>query len=60
MPKCDGFRCNLGACIPWQKVCDGKPDCREREDESVTSCVTKTNSYQQDRKYYGKNSFYAD
>ncbi|XP_043512079.1 serine protease nudel-like isoform X3 [Frieseomelitta varia] len=35
---CNGFRCNVGQCIPQSRVCDGVPDCRGREDEDSNYC----------------------
>ncbi|KOX71108.1 Serine protease nudel [Melipona quadrifasciata] len=37
-PTCNGFRCNVGQCIPRNRVCDGVPDCRGREDEDSNYC----------------------
>lgn len=37
-PSCDGIRCFLGKCIPWNKVCDGKMDCPEDDDEQPEMC----------------------
>ncbi|XP_046613613.1 serine protease nudel isoform X1 [Neodiprion virginianus] len=37
-PNCDGFRCLLGECIGWPKVCDGVPNCRDGADEDPKYC----------------------
>ncbi|XP_050596291.1 serine protease nudel isoform X2 [Bombus affinis] len=37
-PICTGFRCNIGQCIPQNRVCDGIPDCRGEEDEDTRYC----------------------
>lgn len=37
-PICTGFRCNIGQCIPQNRVCDGIPDCRGGEDEDARYC----------------------
>nr|XP_031838376.1 serine protease nudel isoform X2 [Nomia melanderi] len=36
--SCDGFRCNIGQCIPKNRVCDGVPDCRDQADEDSEYC----------------------
>ncbi|XP_076231283.1 serine protease nudel [Calliopsis andreniformis] len=35
---CHGFRCNLGQCIPLDRVCDGVADCRDHGDEDPKYC----------------------
>ncbi|XP_012280703.1 serine protease nudel [Orussus abietinus] len=37
-PSCDGFRCRLGQCVPWNQVCDGIQDCRDAADENADNC----------------------
>ncbi|CAK9811280.1 Serine protease nudel [Anthophora plagiata] len=37
-PVCNGFQCNIGQCIPQNRVCDGIPDCRDRTDENLEYC----------------------
>ncbi|XP_046741125.1 serine protease nudel [Diprion similis] len=37
-PYCEGFRCPLGKCIEWPKVCDGVPNCRNGADEDPKYC----------------------
>ncbi|KAK2585023.1 hypothetical protein KPH14_008548 [Odynerus spinipes] len=37
-PTCNGVRCNIGQCVPWDRVCDGVSDCRSGVDESVENC----------------------
>ncbi len=27
------FHCFQGGCVPWSRVCDGRPDCPNKEDE---------------------------
>ncbi|EGI57358.1 Serine protease nudel [Acromyrmex echinatior] len=36
---CDGVRCNIGQCIPWNQVCDGVMDCRDGADEKNAMCL---------------------
>ncbi|XP_054006397.1 serine protease nudel [Hylaeus anthracinus] len=36
--SCDGFRCDIGECIPHDRVCDGVPDCRDQADEDPKHC----------------------
>jgi len=36
---CDGVRCNLGQCIPWNQVCNGVTDCRDGADEENEMCL---------------------
>lgn len=39
--KCDlktEFDCGGGMCIPYSKVCDGKVDCPDSQDEPVGRC----------------------
>lgn len=38
-PHCDGTRCLLGKCIPWNKICDGIDDCPDKADEHPELCV---------------------
>ncbi|XP_011256317.2 serine protease nudel isoform X3 [Camponotus floridanus] len=38
-PTCDGVRCNIGQCIPWNQVCDDIVDCRDGSDEKDEMCV---------------------
>lgn len=42
-PVCHGKRCKLGKCVPWEKVCDGIPDCRDEQDETIKMCQERTN-----------------
>ncbi|XP_043269435.1 serine protease nudel [Venturia canescens] len=37
-PSCDGFRCPFGSCLPWDRVCNGVDDCRDRSDENPDYC----------------------
>ncbi|XP_031786377.1 serine protease nudel-like isoform X3 [Nasonia vitripennis] len=37
-PKCEGIRCSMGKCIPWEQVCDGVRECRDGADESPEHC----------------------
>ncbi|XP_071642079.1 serine protease ndl [Temnothorax longispinosus] len=36
---CDGVRCNIGRCVPWNQVCDGVADCRDGADEKNAMCL---------------------
>ncbi|XP_070512102.1 serine protease nudel isoform X2 [Cardiocondyla obscurior] len=36
---CDGVRCNIGQCVPWNQVCDGVADCRDGADEKDEMCL---------------------
>ncbi|XP_036149068.1 serine protease nudel [Monomorium pharaonis] len=38
-PQCDGIRCNIGQCIPWNQVCNGVADCRDGADEESEICL---------------------
>nr|KAF7429288.1 hypothetical protein H0235_005686 [Vespula pensylvanica] len=38
-PTCDGVRCKIGQCIPYDRVCDGVPDCRDGFDENIKNCL---------------------
>ncbi|KAL6265616.1 hypothetical protein P5V15_002410 [Pogonomyrmex californicus] len=38
---CDGIRCNIGQCVPWNQVCDDIPDCRDGADEKSEICLRK-------------------
>lgn len=40
-PFCDGVRCAIGDCIPWENVCDGINNCREALDEDQQYCRAK-------------------
>ncbi|KAL4107717.1 hypothetical protein QTP88_018013 [Uroleucon formosanum] len=42
VPFCSGKRCELGECIPWERVCDGVPDCRDEQDETIKMCQERT------------------
>ncbi|XP_059351981.1 serine protease nudel-like isoform X3 [Daphnia carinata] len=33
-PRCDSWRCPLGACLSKNETCDGIPNCRDRSDET--------------------------
>lgn len=33
-PRCDSWRCPLGACLGKNEICDGIPNCRDRSDET--------------------------
>lgn len=39
---CNGKRCQLGECVPWERVCDGIPDCRDEQDETIRMCQLRT------------------
>nr|XP_012227219.1 PREDICTED: serine protease nudel [Linepithema humile] len=39
---CDGVRCAIGQCIPWNQVCDGMMDCRDGADETNAMCLRVT------------------
>ncbi|XP_015603565.1 serine protease nudel [Cephus cinctus] len=41
LAKCDGFRCLLGQCVSWDRICDGVPDCRDGADEDADFCRRK-------------------
>lgn len=41
-PFCRGKRCELGECVPWERVCDGVPDCRDEQDETIKLCQERT------------------
>ncbi|KAL1501395.1 hypothetical protein ABEB36_006719 [Hypothenemus hampei] len=40
-PQCKGLRCNLGNCIPHEKLCDGINDCHDGGDETTDVCAEK-------------------
>uniref|UniRef100_A0A0C9QGD9 Acrosin n=1 Tax=Fopius arisanus TaxID=64838 RepID=A0A0C9QGD9_9HYME len=40
-PECEGLRCKIGNCVPWEKTCDGVEDCRDGEDEERERCEEK-------------------
>ncbi|XP_060875249.1 serine protease nudel isoform X2 [Metopolophium dirhodum] len=42
VPFCSGKRCELGECVPWERVCDGVPDCRDEQDETIKMCQERT------------------
>lgn len=42
VPVCDGMRCELGNCVPWEKVCDGVSDCLNEQDETFEMCRVRT------------------
>ncbi|XP_022174294.1 serine protease nudel isoform X2 [Myzus persicae] len=42
VPFCGGKRCELGECVPWERVCDGIPDCRDEQDETIKMCQQRT------------------
>jgi len=44
-PACDSVRCNLGQCIPWNRVCDGVMNCRNGEDETDEMCENKRKAH---------------
>jgi len=41
-PFCGGKRCELGECVPWERVCDGVPDCRDERDETIKMCEERS------------------
>lgn len=41
VPECNGHRCPLGECIPNERVCDAKMDCRDGSDEQASLCAAK-------------------
>lgn len=43
VPLCDGKRCILGKCVPWENVCDGIPNCRDEQDETIKMCNARVN-----------------
>lgn len=43
---CDGKRCELGECVPWEKVCDGIPNCRDQQDETIEMCLMRDSKCQ--------------
>ncbi|XP_050544964.1 serine protease nudel-like [Daktulosphaira vitifoliae] len=43
IPQCDGKRCQLGNCVPWEKICNDQWDCRNGQDESIKLCYERQN-----------------
>ncbi|XP_065211833.1 serine protease nudel [Planococcus citri] len=40
-PNCSTYRCLLGNCLEKSKLCDGKADCRNHEDETPKICAER-------------------
>lgn len=41
---CSGFRCKIGQCISKKQICNGVPDCRDKEDEDPVYCQEYRNN----------------
>ncbi|XP_045026749.1 LOW QUALITY PROTEIN: serine protease nudel [Daphnia magna] len=42
-PRCDSWRCPLGACLGKNEICDGIPNCRDRSDETEACHPSENN-----------------
>ncbi|KAI4503887.1 hypothetical protein M0802_001290 [Mischocyttarus mexicanus] len=50
-PICDGIRCKIGQCIPWNRTCNGIPDCRDGIDEILSNCLVSREFRQYDSNF---------